>query len=665
MRAWVDVEDGTRLAVDVHLPASHGGGLATLVEALPYRKDDVTASYAASYARYVAAGFAVVRVDLRGTGSSEGIATDEYPDVERRDLARVIEWITEQSWSTGRVGLFGTSYSGFNALQMAAAIEELGVTGLGAVVAAYATDDRYTDDVHYCGGVLRALDLIDYPLYMVAMNALAPTPAAFDGDLDAWRAAWLRRVDETPAWLIEWLAHPVDGPTWRRGSIRLGPDGTGYGRMACPTMLIVGWADGYRNNSFRVVEQYARSGLPWRLLAGPWVHAAPNRARPGPNVDADAETVAFFDEHLRGGPAASATPGQVYVREPVTPAPDLAFHPGRWVDLPAWPLPGARRLPLRSTRAGVEQLRVEGDVGVAAWNSCGGSLPWGQPLDQRADNARSLCWDWAVVELGDELCGGPVDVLGNASVSLRVASDRTFGHVSVKLCDIAPDGSSTLITRGMLDLRHRGCWPADAAGEVGRTPADLVPDEWVDVTIELEATTWRLMSGHRIRVAVAGTDWPNCWPPPGPVTLAVDAGSVVVDLPVVDALPDSAHRFEPGEGPRDDEADGVEWRTGHDVLRRETTVATRYGGTYEGTAGAVVTDDYRGELGVSVVDPARAWAHGTSSFQITWPETTVRTEASLRVDSDASELRAEITLRVWEHDTLVRTRTWHTTIPRP
>jgi uncharacterized protein len=659
---WIDVEGGERLAVDLHLPAAHEGGLATLVEALPYRKDDVTASYVSSYERYVEAGFAVVRVDIRGTGSSSGIATDEYADIERRDLARVVEWITEQPWSSGRVGMFGTSYSGFNALQMSAAIGELGVTGLGAVVAAYATDDRYTDDVHYCGGVLRALDLIDYPLYMVAMNALPPTPAAFEGDLDTWRAEWLRRVEATPAWLVEWLEHPTDGPTWRRGSIRLGPGGDGYERMACPTMLVVGWADGYRNNSFRVIEQYERHGLPWRLLAGPWVHKAPARARPAPNVDDDAEIIAFFDEHLRGGPpSSSSSPGQVYVREPVVPAHDLAFHPGRWVDLRTWPSPGDRRLTWRSPRAGVELLRVEGDVGVAAWNSCGGALPWGQPLDQRADNARSLCWDWPV----DDLLDVPTDVLGNASVSLRVASDRAFGHVSAKLCDVGPDGSSTLITRGMIDLRHRGCWPADSTGAVGRAPADLVPGEWIDVTIGLEATTWRLLPGHVIRLAVAGTDWPNCWPPPGPVTLSVDAESVVLDLPVVDGLPDSVHRFEPGEGPSDDEADGVAWRIEHDVIARETRVATRYGGTYDGVGGATVTDDYRGELGVSTANPALAWARGSSSFEIAWPETRVRTEATLRVESDESELRAEIALDVWERDTLVGSRTWRAAIPRP
>ena len=205
--------DGVALAADLFLPEDVGDAtVATLIEALPYRKDDVTSSYEPTYERYVAAGFAVVRVDVRGTGSSAGVAADEYPDVERTDLRDVIRWIVAQPWSSGKVGLFGTSYSGFNALQMAAEVDALELPELGAVVAAYATDDRYTDDVHYAGGALRAIDLIDYPLYMVAMNALPPVPAVFG---DGWREEWRRRIDETPAWMIEWLDNPIDGPPRR------------------------------------------------------------------------------------------------------------------------------------------------------------------------------------------------------------------------------------------------------------------------------------------------------------------------------------------------------------------------------------------------------------------------------------------------------------------
>jgi predicted acyl esterase len=645
----ITADDGARLAGTLYLPAGDGP-FAAVMEALPYRKDDVTESYRPTYERYAAHGLAVLRLDLRGTGSSTGIATDEYADVERTDLRTAIEWLADQPWSNGRVGMFGTSYSGFNSVQMAAE----GVPALRAVVATYATDDRYTDDVHYYGGVLRAIDLIDYPLYMIAMNALPPVPAVFG---DGWRDEWHRRVEHTSPWLLEWLSNPTDGPTWRRGSIRLGPDGAGYERMACPTMLIVGWADGYRNNSFRVVEQYERNGLPWRLLAGPWVHKSPERARPGPNVDDDVDVLAFFDRHLGGGGSGGTrgAPGQVYVRQPVRPEPDLVFHPGRWVDVDTWPMPGLRHVAFGTGRAGVDALVVEGDVGVAAWISCGGGLPWGQPLDQRADNARSLSYDWPVHEREE--------MVGTARVSLRVRSDHDYGHVSVKLCDLLPDGSSALITRGMLDLRHHGCWPADPRGEVGRGPRPLVPSEWIDVVIDLEATTWALEPGHTLRLAIAGTDWPNCWPPPGPLTLELDTSAIELVLPIVE-LSDSKHTFAPGSGPTADEADGVEWTIGHDVLARETTVATRYGGTYAGLHGATVTDDYRGTLGVSTCNPALAWARGQSVYAIQWPEGRARAESTLDVRSDETSFDVTIRLRVWDGDEQIADREWRTTIPR-
>jgi uncharacterized protein len=652
----VETADGERLACSLYLPDGDGPH-ASLIEALPYRKDDVTQGYASTYERYAAAGFAVLRVDLRGTGSSSGVPTDEYPDTERTDLRSAIEWLASQPWSNGKVGMFGTSYSGFNGLQMAAEIELLDIPALAAVVATYATDDRYTDDVHYCGGVLRAIDLIDYPLYMVAMNALPPVPAVFDADSTyGWRDEWRRRIDDTPPWLLEWLEHPTDGETWRRGSIRLGPDGAGYERMGCPTMIVAGWADGYRNNTFRVIEQYERNGLPWRLLAGPWVHRSPEVARPGPNVDDDVEIIAFFDEHLRGGSASEGARGQVFVRRPVAPEPDLAFHPGVWRDIDAWPPEGLREVEFRPGRGGVESLVVRGDVGVAAWNSCGGTLPWGQPLDQRDDNARSIIFDWPVDE--------PAELVGNGRVALRVRADQVYGSVSVKLCDVFPDGTSALITRGMLDLTHVGCWPADERGEVGRAPLPLVPGEWIEAEIGLEATTWTLQPGHVLRLAIAGTDWPNCWPPPGPVTLEVDAGSVVLSLPIVDGLPDTEHVFAPGSGPSDGEANGVTWRIEHDVLGRETRVVTRYGGTYEGAHGATITDDYRGELGVSTTNPAHAWVRGSASFEIAWPEATVRTESTLSVRSDQHAIVVEVELFVHDGAEQIGHRAWTAELPR-
>ena len=292
----IAVEGGATLACTLYLPPGDGP-FATLLEALPYRMHDVTASYVDSYHRFATeGGFAVLRVDVRGTGNSTGIAHDEYPDIERRDLRTAIEWAAAQPWSNGKVGMFGTSYSGFNSLHMAME----GIPQLAAVAAMYATDDRYTDDVHYMGGVLRALDLIDYPLYMVAMNALPPTPAAFG---DGWSAEWQRRLDLNEPWLLEWLRHPKPDATWRRGSVRTGPRGEGYQRVSCPVLLIAGWADGYRNNTFRTIEHMPG----WQLIAGPWSHKDPSTAHPGPNIDCDRELIRFFDQHLRGGVPAMAS----------------------------------------------------------------------------------------------------------------------------------------------------------------------------------------------------------------------------------------------------------------------------------------------------------------------------------------------------------------------
>ena len=651
----IEMADGTPLAATLYLPDGDGP-FAALLEALPYRKDDLTASYRDSYVRFAEeAGFAVCRLDLRGTGSSGGTATDEYPDTERADLRTVIGWLATQPWSSGRVGMFGTSYSGFNSLHMAVD----GVPELAAVVAMYATDDRYTDDVHYHGGVLRAIDLIDYVHYMIPMNALPPVPAVWG---DGWEDEWRRRVDETPAWLFDWLRVQADSAMWRRGSIRLGPGVQGYERLTCPTMLIAGWADGYRNNTFRTIE---RLRVPWRLLAGPWSHKDPARARPGPNIDADREIIAFFDEHLRGAPPSADEPAQVFVRRPVHPEPDLALHDGVWRDLSCWPPPGLRWI--EHTPCGdsigdgtddlpIDELHVRGDVGVAAWISCAGGLPWGQPLDQRADDTWSLTYDWPIAERAE--------MLGNPSVALRVRSSAPVAHLAVRLCDVFPDGTSALITRGILNVGHVGCWPVDPDGDVGRAPSPVTPGEWLDVSVELEATTWTLTPGHTLRLAIAGSDWPNCWPPPRVLTLGVDRASIALRIPVVDGLAESTHVFAPGDGPSSDDADGVVWHVSHDVLGRETLVRTRYGDHYEGRHGAVIDDVYEGELGVSTVDPGRAWAKGRTAFTIRWPEATCSTVGTLDVRSDADTIHVVVELVATRDGEPFATRSWRESFPR-
>ena len=208
----------------------------------------------------------------------------------------------------------------------------------------------------------------------------------------SWREEWLRRWETNEPWLLTWLRENRDGPYWRAGSLRHGADGgRGYDRIQAATLIVAGWADGYRNNTFRTVAALDEAGTPWRLLAGPWAHADPANAMPGPRIDLDVRCVAWFDRWLRG--VGDEPPrADVFVRTSTVPEPDLDTHEGYWVTGP-WPPPGAgsSTVPLDGPRS----LEVEPDVGTAAWIDCAGHLPWGLSLDQREDDARSLTWDSA------------------------------------------------------------------------------------------------------------------------------------------------------------------------------------------------------------------------------------------------------------------------------
>ena len=258
---------------------------------------------------------------------------------------------------------------------------------------------------------------------------------------------------------------------------------------------------------------------------------------------------------------------------------------------------------------------------------------------------------------------------GNCEVTLQARSSAPVGHISVKLCDISPDGSSTLITRGMLDLAQRGVWPSDPLGVVDADLATrgqpIVPDEWMDLKLQFEATTWTLLPGHRIRLAIAGTDWPNCWPPSQPFTLGVRRKSVRLVMWTAKSLPPARDAFEPGPGPSDTDALGVEWRYEHDVLQRETRVHSRYGGDYEGTNGTKISDVYEGSLGVSTVDLSQAWAKGSTRFQLTFPEVgTCTSEATLNMRSDSEWFHIDIALRAEHNGELVGERHWTERFPR-
>lgn len=641
--AWIPMSDGVFLAITLYVPNAAHGPQPCILEALPYRKDDMTSSYRPEYVRLRDEhAYAVARLDVRGTGSSGGRATDEYPEAEQRDLTEVIAWLAAQEWCDGNIGMYGTSYSGFNSLQMACERP----AHLKAVIAIYATDDRHTDDVHYMGGLRRWIDLVDYCHYMTPMNALPPVPAVFG---PGWREEWKARIAEHEPWIMTWFENQRDNAYWRHGSVR-----PAYDRIEVPTMIVAGWADGYRNNTFRTMERLGENGVPRRLLAGPWSHAATSSALPGPRIDLVPEMVTWWDRWLRGVEnGIDEQPEAVwYVREFTAPEPDLDVVRGEWRS-DVWPSPRSSTVvvPL-DARA---PYAVRPDIGTAAWISCAGHLPYGQSLDQRHDDADSLTWDVDPSTLGAAV---PFEIAGHAHVHLSVSADQPVATVAVKLQDVAPDGTSVLVSRGVLNLTRRG-------GMAAAEP--LVPGTAYDVDVEIEAAAYRWLPGHVLRVAVAGADWPNTSAPPLPVTLTVHGGRL--ELPAYDAsgAPEPPDLV-PGDETSSESDHGVVWRVEHDVLARRTTCVIDHGSAYDAPYGSVV-EHYGGRVSVSSRTFEQTAASDVS-FRLSFADdgtgnpVSVTTRSVLDVHAGERTYDVRIAMTCSEGDRVVAERRWERQFPR-
>jgi putative CocE/NonD family hydrolase len=651
---FIEMRDGVRLAATLYLPEKKGPWPA-LLEALPYRKDDLTGSDREEYERLAGEfGYAVARVDVRGTGSSEGLATDEYPHEEQKDLCEVIEWLSAQEWSTGDVGMFGTSYSGFNSIQVA--MEQ--PPALKAIIPIFATDDRYMDDVHYFGGALKALDQIDYPLYMLAMNALPPVPELAG---EGWREQWIERIEQNEPWILTWLEEQTDGPYWQHGSLK-----TDYRSIKAATMIVAGWADGYTNNSLRTMEQLA---CPKRLLLGPWAHASTATSLPGPHIDLVPEMVRWWDRWLRGerNGIDEEAPIVLFARRSTKPAGDLQEMRGEWRFEPGWPLDRMRETAYELAEAttlavaddGADTLPVRGDVGWTAWISCAGHLPYGQPIDQRPDEAFSLVYDWP--PLAEEL-----EILGHARLEITLRSSAPVAYLSAKLCDVFEDGKSALVSRGLLNLTQR---------ESRTDPSPLEPGTDYRVVVELEVTSWIFERAHRIRLDLAGTDWPNAWSPPMPVDISFPRADARLMLPVLEgsspsserpSLPPVEEKGRKGDPDTDPDARaGVVWRIEHDGIRARTRAVIDHGGEpYEARPGTRVAEHYAGVIDVSTEDPGDASAAGVGAFAIEWGDVRVRSESRMILRSDRDAYHVELELDVRENDELVGQRSWKRSIER-
>ena len=654
---WIPMSDGARLGARIWLPEdAEADPVPAILEYIPYRKGDGTAHRdEPRHAYFAGHGYAVLRVDLRGSGESDGLLHDEYLPQEQEDALDVLHWIAAQPWCTGAVGMFGISWGGFNGLQVAAHAPPK----LKTVITLCSTDDRYADDVHYRGGAVLALEMLSWGASMLSFNAVAPDPEVAG---DGWRDAWLERIDSVEPYEHEWLRHQRRDDYWKQGSVC-----EDFDAIECPVYAIGGWADGYSEAVFRIV---AGMGERAKGLLGPWSHSFPDSAEPGPAIGFLQECLRWWDQWLKGEDTGiTAEPAlRVWMQEPVAPAALQKERPGRWVAEESWPSPNVEERRLRlgdgvlldQPDATAHSLQVGTDLlcGLDGGVWCADGTHGEGAVDQRADDGRALSFDSAPLE-------ERIELLGNARVELVLESDRPVAQLAGRLCDVAPDGTSLLVTRGVLNLTHR---------DSHEHPEPLVPGEPTRVVLELDGIAEAIPAGHRLRLALSPAYWPWLWPAPEPATLTVHTADSSLFLPVRAPRaederlrpfgdPEQApglkeETLEPVEGSRAVTRDFASGRT-------ELVFDWAAGGRYRLVEFGLQTG-YWTKTTYSIVpgDPLSAEVRCEAATELGRDGWLTRAEISSVMDADTERFRVRTELDAFENGERVRRRVWTFETPR-
>jgi putative CocE/NonD family hydrolase len=633
--------DGVRLSARMWRPAGVGP-VPAIVEMIPYRKRDGTAARDEAIHPFIAErGYACLRVDLRGSGDSEGVLTDEYTPQELADACAVIAWVAAQGWCTGAVGMMGKSWGAFNALQVAA----LQPPALKAVIAVCGTVDRFGEDIHFKGGCLLG-ENFGWASVMLSYSS-RPADPALRAD---WREDWLARLDENPWLAPRWAGHQTRDAYWRHGSVC-----EDWSRLTVPILAIGGWADGYMNMVGALVRNAAG---PVKGIVGPWVHLYPHMAVPGPRIGFLTEALRWWDRWLKDKETGvEADPAlRLLLQDADMPDPSAQSRTGRWISLPARPAVATLTLALGPGGIGPEvrlpaRVATSQTLGAAA----GEYFPTGNHSemagDQAADDALSLRFDGLPVTKAMVL-------VGRANLRLTVVSDQPTDFVVARLCDVAPDGTSTRIAHGMLNLCHR-------AGSAD--PKMLEPGQPVQVMLTLDAMAHRLAPGHRLRLALSNSYWPFLWPSAHAGVLTVTAGAL--GLPI---LPEAAPDWQPPDPeplpfPRQRTQRPGAWsrQTVVDPAtgRQTLTIIEDIGDTVEPhglTHGETMEERWE----ITPDDPLSARATTRWEQRLSRGDWQVRTLVETEMTATETYLRMQARLTAWEGEAQVFQRDWDDLVPR-
>jgi len=645
-QAWIPMSDGVRLAATLYMPegAKPTEKFPALLEYLPYRKDDGTAAgdYP-KHAYFARRGYVSVRVDIRGFGASEGIPPErEYSEREQVDGEQIIAWLAHQSWSNGSVGMFGISWGGFTALQMAMRHPP----ALKAIIAVHATAELFHDDVHYVDGIAH---IDEFELNMDMAEGWVGAP---DYSLDE---RTLGPRFDSPPWSLLYLKHQHDGPFWRD---RVRP----LSEITIPSFLIGGMQDGYRDN---VPDMLMKSKAPIKAIVGPWNHSFPNEPDFGPQVEWRDQAVRWFDHWLKGRDTGVEHDPRlvIYMQHWHPPDPNLQSVPGEWRREDVWPPPDAtaatfflqtnHMLAESASAPDKHELKYIPSVGVEA------GFWWGELLsDPRPVDAFSLVYDSA--PLPDE-----VAILGRPHARLRASASAPLADWFARLSDVAPDGTVTQITGAGLNGAQR---------ESMSEPRDLEPGKLYPLDIEMHLTSWIFPKGHRIRVAISNALWPMMLPTPYAMTTSLELGGnegsklVLPVVPVHGAIPPPAFsQPEPSEERTDIKSEGFpwpgEWTVERDEVRQKTTVHWKGKDGYQYPWGK--QDDFE-NLTYDVDDshPETCSVRGEAESIFSLKGRTLIWRGHLLVTTDQKNFYYQYTRELLKDGQMTKSKTWRETIPR-
>jgi len=647
-QSTLTMRDGTELSVTYFKPVAKQAGekFPVVLEMLPYRKDDYFYSRDYAIYRYLAErGIGGARIDIRGTGSSAGRLVDrEYSDAELADLEEAIGKVAALAWCDGNIGMQGISWSAFNALMMAMR----NPPALKAILVLHGSEDLYANDVHNIDGALH-LDI--FTQEMETANLMPRSP---DYVIDA---DYFRDRFYTEPWLFAYLRHQRDGPFWRDGRSLY----TAYDSVQVPVYTIGALLDGYRDYVINILD-HVKS--PVRAEIGPWNHAFPDTGAPGPNYDFKQAAVRWWKQWLAGEDTGiTREPNFVtFVRDAIPAANDYEVTPGAF-HAPGWPVPGQRPITLHPRSDGALE-QADGAVSVLelSYQPAAG-IDVGSWWGERSGDMREA--DRGALLFVSQTFDKPRILIGRAAARLKVSADAPQANWVVRLEDIHPDGSISLITGGI----------ANGAQRLSRTEPSPIPlNEPFEMTIPMRFTTYTMEPGHRLQLVVSNSQFPMIWPTAHLMTtkLYLGSGASSVTLPFVASAGPAADyllKLPPGDDPTPPDFSEISGALGPapvPVVTREGSVVHAKQSEDETwrIGDLTYSDEETVDYSVDESDPAQAGFEGMGQASVKGGNVDILLSSHVLVSSDASAFHVEITRAIRSHGKLLRQMTWRESLPR-